>query len=158
MWDRMIIVELTLNQVIRKGWFIDDIWTKIGQMREPAVIFWHNNKYVFWPLSPAPGQTSWDLCNCLINKVSRTVFCSNILPLMPFLTQNSKSLAIFWIIEACFVPRGNCSWTSGWLQKTTLWLQAWNFQPHPSSSGKERGIGDINNRPCLSDEASIKIL
>lgn len=42
--------------------------------------------------------------------------------------------------------------------KMKPWFEAWNFQPHPPSSGKGRGVGDqVNDQLGLCDEASIKV-
>lgn len=119
---------------------------------------WNNRKHIQMPV---PGTGLLSLDHFLGDKSTTCIFHPNIWTL---LDTDPKSLGISWVMGVLFVLIRQLL-VSSWItlvwglvsRKMKPWLEVWNFQLHPPSSGKGRGTGNwVNDWSCLHDRASIK--
>ena len=84
------------------------------------LLMWDNSIHVFWSLPQVPAQNSYNSCKLLCHAITRSTFCSN-----------EVSLLRKRLLSTGLLSRASH-------RKTKLWLEAWNFQPHPHSQFLQR--------------------
>lgn len=110
--------------------------------------------YYSWALVPGTYY-SWNTCNFLSVKSTRSIFCSNIWSLwFWFLHRATETLVISWLVGVYFGLKRKLVdrfWISAGYWKSKPRLEAWTFQPQSNSleKGEELDMALMTDHTCV---------